>query len=68
MVYSVTKRKRVYVITDKSNGKHYVGSAYGEYAFWSRWAQYAENGHGGNIELKKIIKERGIKYAQNFQF
>jgi len=60
--------KGVYVITDKSNGKHYVGSAYGEYAFWSRWAQYSENGHGGNIELKKIIEEQGINYAQNFQF
>lgn len=60
--------KGVYLITDKSNGKHYVGSAYGEYAFWSRWAQYSENGHGGNIELKKIIEEQGINYAQNFQF
>ncbi|MGB4291590.1 MAG: GIY-YIG nuclease family protein [Bacteroidales bacterium] len=60
--------KGIYLITDKSNGKHYVGSARGEYSFWSRWAQYSENGHGDNIELKKIIEERGINYAQNFQF
>jgi hypothetical protein len=60
--------KGVYLITDKTNGKHYVGSAYGEYALWSRLTQYAENGHGGNIELKKKIKEYGIQYAQNYQF
>lgn len=60
--------KGIYIITDKSNGKHYVGSAYGEYSFWSRWAQYSENGHGENIELKKIIEENSINYAQNFLF
>jgi len=60
--------KGVYLITDKSNGKQYVGSAYGEYSFWTRWAQYADTGHGGNIDLKSIIKENGKNYAQNFQF
>jgi hypothetical protein len=60
--------KGIYLITDKSNGKHYVGSAYGEYALWSRWAQYSENGHGSNLELKKIIDVYGLNYAQNFQF
>jgi hypothetical protein len=60
--------KGVYLITDKSNGKHYVGSAYGEYAFWSRWANYSENGHGGDIELKNIIRQNGFDYAKNFQF
>lgn len=60
--------KGVYIITDKSNGKIYVGSAYGEASFWSRWALYAKNGHGGNKELKRIINEKGLEYAQNFQF
>lgn len=60
--------KGVYLITDKLTGKHYVGSAYGEYAFWSRWAQYSSDGHGGDVELKKIIDEKGLNYAQNFQF
>jgi len=60
--------KGVYLITDKSNGKQYVGSAYGEYSFWTRWAQYADTGHGGNIDLKSIIKENGKNYAQNFHF
>jgi len=60
--------KGVYLITDKTNGKHYIGSASGEEAFWSRWTDYVRNGHGDNEELKKVISEKGIKYAQNFQF
>ena len=60
--------KGVYIITDKSNGKIYVGSAYGEASFWSRWFLYAKNGHGGNKELKKRISEKGLEYASNFQF
>jgi hypothetical protein len=30
--------KGVYLITDKSNNKRYVGSAYGDSGIWSRWA------------------------------
>lgn len=60
--------KGVYIITDKNNGKIYVGSAYGAESFWSRWSSYARNGHGGNKELKKIIRKSGIGYASNFQF
>jgi len=60
--------KGVYIITDNSNGKIYVGAAYGEDSFWSRWALYAKNGHGGNKKLKKIIDEKGLEYASNFQF
>jgi len=32
--------KGVYLISDKSNGKLYVGSASGENAFWQRWSEY----------------------------
>jgi len=60
--------KGVYVITDKKTGKIYVGSAYGNDSFWGRWSLYAENGHGGNKKLKRIISEKGSKYASNFQF
>ena len=60
--------KGVYLITDTTNGKHYVGSAYGEFAFWSRWFQYSNSGHGGDVDLKKIIEEHGLEYVQNFQF
>jgi hypothetical protein len=62
--------KGVYVITDKSNGKKYVGSAYGDFGVWSRWAVYiGTGGHGFNDELTKIIMANGIEYARaNFRF
>lgn len=60
--------KGVYLITDKKNGKMYVGSAYGGTGIWSRWRCYLETGHGGNCELSLLIKREGIEYAkQNFQ-
>ena len=60
--------KGVYVIADKTNGKTYVGSAYGGDSFWSRWSLYATNGHGGNAELVELIEREGLEYASNFQF
>ena len=60
--------KGVYLITDKKNGKMYVGSAYGEAGIWSRWCCYIGTGHGWNDELAKLIKQFGIDYArENFQ-
>lgn len=61
--------KGVYLICDKSNGKKYVGSAYGEIGIWSRWACYMGSGHDWNDELTKMIDEKGIEYARmNFKF
>ncbi|HTB22205.1 MAG TPA: GIY-YIG nuclease family protein [bacterium] len=61
--------KGVYLITDTSKGKRYVGSAYGDVGIWSRWRQYVETGHGGNDALKKLITEKGFEYAlRNFKF
>lgn len=60
--------KGVYIITDKLNGKQYIGSAYGGDAFWHRWKAYVNNGHGNNKELKKLLKDNGADYATNFQF
>lgn len=60
--------KGVYVIVDKSNGRKYVGSAYGDFGIWSRWAVYIGTGHGFNDELTKIISDYGIDYAiKNFR-
>ncbi len=60
--------KGVYVIFDKSNGKKYVGSAYGNCGIYSRWCCYIETGHGGNHNLKTIIKNEGVSYAEeNFK-
>jgi len=57
--------KGVYVIMDKSNGKKYIGSAYGDSGLWSRWSCYLGTGHGWNDELTKIIKREGYDYAKN---
>ena len=51
----------VYLIKDKSSGKLYVGSAYGDNGIYERWAKYAKSGHGGNQKLKPLD-------ANNFQF
>lgn len=60
--------KGVYLITDKNNGKKYVGSAYGDYGIWTRWKCYMKTGHGWNDELTELIKKEGFKYAQeNFK-
>lgn len=60
--------KGVYLISDKNNGRRYVGAAYGEEGIWSRWRSYMNTGHGWNDELSKIIVEKGFEYAkENFQ-
>lgn len=60
--------KGVYLITDTSNSKRYVGSAYGGMGIWSRWECYADTSHGFNDELTKLIDERGRDYARkNFR-
>ena len=58
----------VYVITDEATGKQYVGSAYGGVGLWQRWAVYAKSGHGGNKELRELLRGAGDHYANNFQF
>lgn len=61
--------KGIYLVTDKSNGKNYVGSAYGEYGIWQRWQCYIDSGHAGNDQLQTLITAKGIDYArQNFKF
>ena len=44
----------VYLLVHQETGRQYVGSAYGENGFWGRWRAYEANGHGGNVELKKL--------------
>lgn len=57
--------KGVYAIFDKSNGKKYVGSAYGEAGIWSRWSAYISTGHGWSDELTQLIEAQGIDYARD---
>jgi len=58
----------VYLISDTKSGKLYVGSASGEEGIWQRWSDYADNGHGGNDELKKLIADKGPEYTKNFRY
>lgn len=60
--------KGVYLITDNETGKLYVGSATGNSGIWQRWSDYAINGHGGNKELKALLREKGHVYKSNFQY
>ena len=57
-------------LTDQSNGRLYVGSATADSKMLlARWESYISNGHGGNIELKKIVDSKGFDYIkQNFQY
>ena len=58
-------KKAVYLITDISNGKMYVGSVYGENMLLNRWQNYIKSGHGGNIQLEKLSREY---IENNFKF
>ncbi|WP_286819697.1 GIY-YIG nuclease family protein [Desulfobacter sp. UBA2225] len=51
---ALENQKGIYLISDTSNGKMYVGSAYGENMIHGRWTSYINNGHGGNIDLKNL--------------
>ncbi len=51
----------IYFIRDMSDGKSYVGSAYGDSNLLGRWLGYASSGHGGN----RLLRERD---PQNFRF
>lgn len=60
----------VYLITDKSNGWHYVGSAYSRKGattgLLSRWGQYASGDfRGGNKHFQQLSSDY---IAENFQY
>ena len=54
---ALQNQKAVYLITDTSNGKQYVGSAYAENMLLNRWQNYVKSRHGGNVQLKQLSKE-----------
>lgn len=49
---ALSQWRGIYYIFDSSDGKGYVGSAYGEANLYGRWLNYAVHGHGGNKLLK----------------
>ena len=69
-VAALENQKAVYLITDTKTGKLYVGSATAENGMLlSRWSSYIANGHGGNVELIKLVESKGFDYIKNnFQY
>lgn len=56
----------IYAITDSCSGKLYVGSTYNrEGGIWGRWKEYAETGHGNDVELKKLL-DADPEYAKKY--
>ncbi|MGL5817745.1 MAG: GIY-YIG nuclease family protein [Phycicoccus sp.] len=45
--------KGIYLLVDVDSGQQYVGSAKGADSLFGRWVQYATDGHGGNVSLKR---------------
>lgn len=59
----------IYGIADQSNGKLYVGSAYGYEGIWGRWKVYAEtNGHCNNDMLVELLRNNKDYAWDNFQW
>ena len=68
-INALNHQKGVYLITDKRTGKKYVGSAYGAEGIWQRWLAYCySGGHGGNVELIKLLKQDKDYGFKNFEF
>lgn len=69
-VDALRNQKAVYLITDTKTGKMYVGSATSQTGMLlQRWSSYAADGHGGNVELRELVKQQGFDYVKdNFQY
>lgn len=69
-IAALENQKAVYLITDKKNGKMYVGSATSRNGMLlQRWRSYIENGHGSNKELKELLNKEGFDYIKaNFYY
>lgn len=66
----------IYLITDSTNGKQYIGKADGAERVLGRWTTYARDGHGGNIALRELAHHSAAgeapktktDHAQHFVF
>ena len=69
-VDALRNQKAVYLITDTKTGKLYVGSATSQTGMLlQRWSSYAADGHGGNVQLRELVKQQGFDYVkENFQY
>lgn len=55
----------IYLIVDETDGKQYVGSAYGNGGLLTRWKYYVETKHGGDLKIKEIsvIQRKDMKIS-----
>lgn len=62
--------KGIYLLRDTKTNKKYVGKADGAGGIWSRWKNYIDTGHGGNVGIQKLIKDSGdTEYSKkHFRF
>src|SRR5690606_9268592 len=63
---ALQNQKGVYLLTDASNGKMYIGSAYGENMILGRWRSYLKTGHGGHVGLRRLTYDHTkqiLRYA-----
>ena len=69
-IAALENQKAVYLIVDESDGRQYVGAAYGDNGMLlQRWTNYVNNGHGGNKLLKEIVNEKGFDHIKkNFSY
>jgi len=69
-ISALGNQKAVYLISDRNNGKLYIGSATSQYGMLlQRWKQYANNGTGGNQGLEDVKAEKGFEYIkENFEY
>jgi hypothetical protein len=66
-VAALENQKAVYLITNLSNGKQYVGSATGDNGMLlERWSNYVKDGHGGDVELKDIVAKQGFDHVKKY--
>ena len=67
---ALSNQKAVYLISDRKNGKLYVGSATSQYGMLrQRWEQYASSGTGGNQGLEEVKAVEGFDYIKkNFVY
>ena len=56
--------KGIYLITDTKTGKRYVGKADSDGGIWRRWRHYIRNGHGGDVDLERLINTKGFDYVK----
>ena len=59
--------KGVYLIVDTTDGKQYIGSAYGDKGILGRWSDYVNTHHGGNDELINLLRSDPERYRK-FRF